>query len=74
MVLLGQPNYAAVADTIVALPRTVAATRASRKLDVKTAAKQAGMTATTFGKLETGASVPTQTTILSALRWLAQEA
>jgi hypothetical protein len=70
--ILGQPNYAAIADALVRLPSLVAAKRAGMKLDVKTAAEQAGLTATTFAKFETGVTAaPTQTTILAAIRWLA---
>jgi transcriptional regulator with XRE-family HTH domain len=69
--ILGQPNYAGVADLIVGLPNTVAKTRQAKQIDAKTAAKQAGLTTATFTKLELGASVPTQKTILAALRWLA---
>lgn len=70
MVLLGQPNYAAIAATILGLPQTVTTMRALRELDQATAAAQIGIGKTTLANLEAGTSSPTQPTIVSVLRWL----
>lgn len=72
MVLLGQPNYAAVADLITRLPQTVATTRSLRGVSPATAAKQMGIARSTLSQFESGSNAPNQYTILAALRWLAQ--
>lgn len=70
MVFLGRNSFAAAADTLVNLPQSVVTARTRLGLTAKAQATQIGIGADTLTRLEAG-SVPTQTTILAILRWLA---
>lgn len=73
MVLLAsapKPDYAGAVNLIARLPADLAAARLRLGLTVAAQAKQIGVTTSTLSRLTTG-SVPTQTTIVAGLRWLA---
>lgn len=69
-----RPNYADIADTILDLPNLLEDTRARLGITTTIQAKQLGIAKSTLTNLTGGVSTPTQTTIVAALRWLAQHA
>ena len=66
-----KPDYATAATVVARMAADLAAARTRLHLTVAAQAKQIGVTTTTLTRLY-GGSVPTQTTVLAGLRWLAK--
>lgn len=63
--------YGGMANTLLALPRTVKTAREADNLPIEVAARHMHITPTTLANFEAGRNIPSQKTIIYILRWLA---